>query len=271
MHNASDGSDGLDRDSPVPLYLQIRQRLIGMIAKWPDPEEKFPTDEQLAQHFDVAKATVRQALADLAQSGLLTRRRGAGTFVVPPLVEKLRPNMNTEDQYELSGGAVSHQIHAFDTRPATAPEAAALQIDEGTPVLSLRRVRALAHVPVAIDERVMTAEIAGRLGLTHAAATSSIIDLVKRRLKLARAAWDLQARLAGDYDALLLQIRPEDPILVRSLTYFDDEETPILIGETRHRSDMVRCGFEMDLSASPRAGQVQSWTREALLAGPPNE
>lgn len=268
MHNAS---DGLDRDSPVPLYLQIRQRLIGMIAQWPDPNEKFLTDEQLAQHFDVAKATVRQALADLTQSGLLTRRRGAGTFVVPPLVEKLRPNMDSEDQYELSGGAVSYQIHAFDTRPATPSEAAALQIDVGTPVLSLCRLRALAHVPVAIDDRVMTAEIAGRLGLTHAVAASSIIDLVKRRLKLARASWDLQARLAGEYDALLLQIRPEDPILMRSLTYFDDDDTPILIGETRHRSDMVRCGFEMDLTASPHAGRVQSWTREALLAGPSPE
>ena len=52
----------LDRSSPVPLYLQIRQQLVALISDWPDPARKFFTDEELTQHFDVAKATVRQAL-----------------------------------------------------------------------------------------------------------------------------------------------------------------------------------------------------------------
>ncbi|MCR9127822.1 MAG: GntR family transcriptional regulator [Rhodobacteraceae bacterium] len=259
----------LDRASPVPLYLQIRQHLVAMISDWPDPEARFYTDEELTRHFDVAKATVRQALADLAQSGLLLRRRGSGTFVAPPLVvERLTPDLDIEKQYELAGAAMTHRVLSFETRAATPAETRALGLAENAPVVALCRLRAVAHVPVAIDERAMSVPMAERLGFNRAAATGSIIDLVRREARPARAAWELSARLAGQRDGMLLQIRPSDPILVRALTYRDSGGHPILTGETRHRSDMIRCGFEMDLAVGPPAqAQVHSWTREAFLAG----
>ncbi|MFY9210751.1 MAG: GntR family transcriptional regulator [Aestuariivita sp.] len=262
----------IDRSSPLPLYLQIRQQLVAMISDWPDPAVKFHTDEELATHFDVAKATVRQAIVDLTDQGLLKRRRGAGTFVVPPLVERLRPNMDIEDPYELTGAAVMHRVHALDRREATPAESRALALDDRTNVVFLRRVRSVAHVPVAVDDRVMAADMAERLGFDASTAAGSIINLVRKSFTLSKAAWELNARLAGMRDAMLLQIAPSDPILVRSLVYFAKDGTPILTGETRHRSDMIRCGFEMDLSAptnGPGAGtSVRSWTSEALLATP---
>lgn len=262
----------LDRTSPVPLYLQIRQHLVAMIMDWPDPNERFLSDEELASQFRVAKATVRQAVADLTQSGLLTRRRGAGTYVVPPLVERLRPNMDIEKQYELTGAAVSHRVQAFEQRPATAAEARALSVPSESPVVFLRRVRSVAHVPIAVDDRVMTVDMAKTLGFDERSAGDSIIDLVRKTVALSKAAWELTARLAGQSDAMLLQIAPNDPILVRHLVYHSIDGTPILTGETRHRSDMIRCGFEMDLHApgsNPDAASgVRSWTREALLATP---
>lgn len=256
--------DEIDRDSPVPLYLQIRQRLVGMIADWPDPEQRFPTDDELSKMFDVAKATVRQALGDLTQSGLLRRKRGAGTFVVPPLIENLRPTPDNDAPYELVGAAVSYHVHAYEQRGARASEARALKIDEGAPIVFFRRVRSLAHVPVAIDERVMTLAMAEALDFSVDKASESIIGRVQRRVGLTHASWRLSATLAGQRDAMLLQITPSDPVLVRSLVYLSDA-LPILAGETRHRSDMVRCGFEMDLSSKDTGGAMQTWTDEALL------
>jgi GntR family transcriptional regulator len=256
----------LDRESPIPLYLQIRQQLVALIADWPNPEERFPTDEELVERFDVAKATVRQAIAELTRAGLLTRKRGTGTFVMPPLVEKLRPNEDIEEQYQLAGGAVVHRVHRFVTRAPSVTEAKVLGIELSDEVLSLRRVRSVAHVPIAIDDRVMSVEIANKLNFTQSTAEQSIIDLVRRMLTLSRATWDLKARLAGPKDAALLQISPADPILVRSLTYFQDHDLPILTGETRHRSDILRCGFEMNISNSSQDDNVKSWTNEALLS-----
>ncbi|MBL4758373.1 MAG: GntR family transcriptional regulator [Rhizobiales bacterium] len=169
----------------------------------------------------------------------------------------------------MTGAAIIHRIHAFETRAATAIEARVLEIEAGSPVISLRRVRSVAHVPLAIDDRVMSIEMAARLNFNIDTATESIIDLVQRKLTLSKASWELTARLAGERDAILLQIAPTDPILIRSLVYFEMDKTPILTGETRHRSDMLRCGFEMDLTSSSLDSSVQSWTNEAFLAVPP--
>jgi len=258
----------LDRENPVPLYLQIRQHLVVLISDWPDPAEKFPSDEELAKAFGVAKATVRQAIADLTRSGLLIRKRGAGTYVVPPLVEKLRPNEGMDEKYQLAGGAVVHKLHNFSTRTPTAREATTLGIEGDEQVLSLRRIRSVAQVPIAIDDRVMSVDRAIELNFTEAKAEKSIIDLVRQLLGLSRASWELQARLAGQNDAVLLQILPTDPVLVRQLTYFDQNDLPILTGETRHRSDMLRCGFEMDFDNKTFNDDIRSWTGEALLAVP---
>lgn len=258
----------IDRESPVPLYLQIRQQLMLLISGWTDASQRFPSDEELAQQFDVTKATIRQAIGDLTRAGLLRRRRGAGTFVVPPLVERLKPSAEIEKNYNLSGGSVSYKIHSLRDRAATAAEAETLSLEVGTPVVWLRRVRSLAHVPVAIDDRVMSRAVADRLELDAAAAATSIIDRVQSRFKLTRAAWELNARLAGFEDSILLQIPPSDPILSRTLVYYQGDGRAILMGDTRHRSDLLRCGFEMDLSDDGVGTDVRSWTGEALLARP---
>ena len=46
-----DGPQPLDRQSPVPLYVQIRRRLLSLIAGWPDPAQRFYTDEETLQAF----------------------------------------------------------------------------------------------------------------------------------------------------------------------------------------------------------------------------
>lgn len=259
----------LDRESPIPLYLQIRQQLVSLISDWPDPERRFPTDEEFVGAFGVSKATVRQAITDLTRSGLLTRRRGAGTYVVPPMVETLRPNTDLEEKYQLAGGVVQHKLLSFKTRAPTAIEARTLETGTDRKVLSLRRLRSVTHVPIAIDDRVMTVDTANRMKFTESMAERSIIDLVRRTLALSRAAWELHARLAGERDGALLHICPSDPILARTLIYYEEDRHPIMMGETRHRSDMLRCGFEMDIGGSVPNDSVRSWTSEALLSVSP--
>jgi len=50
----------------------------------------LPSEQVLAEQFQVARATLRQAMAILAEEGLITRRRGAGTRVNDPQLWKRR-------------------------------------------------------------------------------------------------------------------------------------------------------------------------------------
>lgn len=68
--------------TPIPRYVQLadffRQRVDK--GEWA-PGSKLPSIDELMAQFDVARVTVRQAIALLADEGLLSPERGRGTFV----------------------------------------------------------------------------------------------------------------------------------------------------------------------------------------------
>ncbi len=72
----------LDRDSPLPLYYQLRMAILEGIASGEfRPKEAIPSERELAELYHVSRITVVKALNDLAQEGVLERRQGRGTFV----------------------------------------------------------------------------------------------------------------------------------------------------------------------------------------------
>lgn len=77
-----DAAGGLDRDDARPLYVQLRDAVADRIASHTLlPGDALPTESELQQHYGVARSVVRQALAELADAGLIHRRRGRGGVV----------------------------------------------------------------------------------------------------------------------------------------------------------------------------------------------
>lgn len=240
----------VDRGSPLPLFLQIRQKLMAQIYRWPDPARRFHTDAELAIHFGVNKATVRQALSDLAAAGLIERRRGSGTYVQRTrYVEQLRPSLDIDRQYARAGSGTRTCLLTLEERAATEAERAGLALGVNARVLIIRRLRTVAHLPIAIDERVLELSLARRAGFDARTAEESIVNRLRAAEPLGRAGWEISAVLAGELDGNLLQVAPDEPLLLRALVYHGVDGTPLMLGETRHRSDMVRCGFEIESDA----------------------
>jgi GntR family transcriptional regulator, histidine utilization repressor len=67
---------------------RIRSEIEARIAsgEWP-PGHRIPYEHELVIHYGCARATVGKALAELVRTGLLERRRKAGTFVAYPHVQ----------------------------------------------------------------------------------------------------------------------------------------------------------------------------------------
>lgn len=72
----------LNPDSPVPLYRQLANLILDKIRSgdYP-PGSRIPSEHALANHYRIGRPTARQATDLLVRKRLLTRRRGAGTFV----------------------------------------------------------------------------------------------------------------------------------------------------------------------------------------------
>jgi GntR family transcriptional regulator len=99
----------LDAGSPLPLYHQLAEELLAQIrAGGYGAGGKLPSEHELAERYGVGRPTVRQATDVLVQRGLLTRRRGSGTYVrqVPAQV----------DLFSLAGTLVSFDRGGIDSQ-----------------------------------------------------------------------------------------------------------------------------------------------------------
>ena len=75
----------LNTQSPIPLYRQLALKLRDGIERGEFAiDERIPSEHVLASQYAIGRPTVRQATDLLVREGVLQRRRGAGTFVLPP-------------------------------------------------------------------------------------------------------------------------------------------------------------------------------------------
>src|SRR5882757_9637213 len=73
----------LERSGPIPIYYQIARRMREAIEKGDLPSgARIENEVKLADHLGISRPTIRRALQELVDQGLLVRRRGIGTQVV---------------------------------------------------------------------------------------------------------------------------------------------------------------------------------------------
>src|ERR1044072_5516116 len=72
----------LDDTSAQPLYQQLQRALRGAIENGIiGPDDALPPERDLAEMLGVSRITVRKAIDELVDDGLLIRKKGSGTFV----------------------------------------------------------------------------------------------------------------------------------------------------------------------------------------------
>ncbi|MCP4207766.1 MAG: GntR family transcriptional regulator, partial [Shimia sp.] len=75
----------LNTHSPIPLYQQLADRIRYEIETGGyRVNDKIPSEHVLAKQYAIGRPTVRQATDLLVRKGILQRKRGSGTFVLPP-------------------------------------------------------------------------------------------------------------------------------------------------------------------------------------------
>ncbi len=122
------------------------------------PGDRFPTERELVQKYNVARMTVRHALDIVQIEGLIDRKRGrtGGTFVraTPPTLS-LTSGRSALEQLRERGLDVSVQVLSLDLIEAPGHLATALGIDEGSSVWEARAVHMSEGSPVMASTLLM--------------------------------------------------------------------------------------------------------------------
>ena len=162
----------------------------------------LPSETQLGQRFGVSRATIREALAQLEQRGVIVRRHGVGTFVAspPPVIEAGLEVLESMESLARRIGLQTHMAEpVVEEREATAAEARALQVPPTTPVLSVARVIMTEGRPVAYLIDVVPTALLRREDLGESF-SGSVLDLFLRRGEpaLSHSRADIMAEPAGE-------------------------------------------------------------------------
>jgi len=240
--------DSLDRSSPIPLFVQLRQKMLLEIQSSSPEDRRFPTEAALAERYGVAKMTVRQAIDELVQTGLLVRRRGSGTFVTDAAhVERVTPTLDLDQQLRRSGAGFAVRVVSIATRAPTQDEAAGFGIGSDEPVVELQRLRLMADVPVAFDSRVLPESLSRKIGFDEEKAKGSIVHTVNRVIPLSTANWRMAAIRPGRELAALLMLDDDAPVLERVPQYRDRDSALVMTGRSVHSTDRLAFEFGLDL------------------------
>jgi GntR family transcriptional regulator len=131
----------------------------------------------LAQQLGVSKATVRHAVSILEQEGLLSRRQGAGTFIVGRALElnnNLSVNFGVTDLIESAGFVAGTSAISVDIETPDARVQRALGLSASDHVLVLRRTRTADDRIVARTTDIVSMSLLEARGLTETAAVAYV-------------------------------------------------------------------------------------------------
>ena len=228
---------------PVPLYQQLASQLRReILAGVYRPGDRLPSEETLCATFGVSRITVRAALDQLVDAGLLWRQRGKGTFVSAPPVEQdlIRLTDFVEDM-AAAGLTPSSRVVYRGEEPARPDVAVQLRLQPGTPIVRLDRLRIADNLPIAFDVTYLPLRY-GRLLDYDRLGTQTIYQQMESQygIPIVSGTFLIEARAASDDIAAHLQVPAGTPVLVICRTSYTEDEVVIYFQIRSYRADRVR-------------------------------
>lgn len=135
------------------IRAEISQRILS--GDW-SPGQRIPFEHELMADYGCSRMTVNRALTPLADSGMIVRRRRAGTFVAhPPIHSAVLDIPDLEAEITARGQAYDYEWLSQTVRTATTSESADLKLAEPGPVLAFRGLHRASGKPFALEERLI--------------------------------------------------------------------------------------------------------------------
>jgi GntR family phosphonate transport system transcriptional regulator len=233
----------INRHNGEAVYSQVARFLMGEIGNLYRLGEYLPSESDLAERFGVNRHTVRRAIEELIQAGVVERSHGKGTRVLEATMDyALGERTRFTEQLEAEGMFASTRILRKLKIPAYGGVAKRLQLNEGDKVIWLETLRLvddrpyclISHfLPEAFFPDVLDAYVGGSL---HAYIQTHYQFNLRRAESLVTATTPL-----GD-DARLLNMPQHQAVLrVKSVNVDAARpEIPLEYALTRFRADRIQ-------------------------------
>ena len=226
----------------MALWRTISQSLERRIlARELSPGDKLPTEFELSREFMVNRHTVRRALSDLQDKGIVESTQGRGSYVRRPSTPmQLQRRPRFSDHVRERGRTPRTETLKLTARAADSKIAAQLGLRVGQPVIYLERRRFIDDEPTGISQHYFSHDrfptfidmYRARGSITQTLIDSGIPDYTRRRTAIS-------ARLPTAEEAEQLRIPRHVPLLVHRYLNIDGLGRPLEHGISRSTTEVM--------------------------------
>jgi GntR family transcriptional regulator len=244
------GAAHLDPDSPIPLYHQLKQILQSKIDSGEyQPGQMIPAERELQETFGVSRITVRAAINELVTEERVVRRQGQGTMVSKPRLVEDASRLKGFTEKSMAQGShfddVGTRVLKVERFVGSPPICSYLGLELESYVVYVKRLRLIDGEPIAVFENY----IRGDMGIgVDEDFSHSLYELYEKghRFSIAQAERCIEASAASEEAAVVLGLRPGEPVLVIKNTTFLSDGTPIEYAEGVYRADRYKYVVRLD-------------------------
>lgn len=234
--------------SNSPLYRQVYRLLRNKIldSQW-HPNEMLPSESELMEKYQVSRATIRQALDELASDGLIYRKQGKGTFVAPPTVQQglVRIVSFTEDMRQ-RGLTPGTMLISAELVSASETLATKLRIEAGEPLARIERLRLADDEPMSVEISFLVERYCpGILAQDYTRHSLRRMLEEKYGIRITSAQQSIQALSAAENLASILSIRSGQALLYIERVSYSEFDVPVEYLRVYHRGDRYALHAEL--------------------------
>lgn len=234
----------LSKTSPEPLYIQVQNYIKDKIAagEW-KPKEKLPAETNLADALEISRGTIKQAIKQLVNEGVLMQIHGKGTFVVGeqleyPLGERLISVAETmiENQRNFKTRLIS-----LERVPANKLNQDTFNLKLEEEVYTMQRIRFFEGNPVVFLENHLPAKLFPKLE-EHDFEASTLFSVIENNYNTV-IEWGKRTFLAKGAEediANRLEIKKGTPITLLEQTIYTSNNSPIEYSRVWIRNDQIK-------------------------------
>lgn len=233
-------------DSSEPIYIQISNRLRQLIHTELEAGEYLPPEVQLAETFSVNRHTIRAAIDELVQDGLLERYRGRGTVVLNvPIQYPLTKNSRHTNTLTAKGFKTTREIIWQKMVFASEGVAQRLEIEPNSEIWWLESVRIVNGRRLMVSSQFVPQPWASEIHKHFQG--GSVLEFLGDHcgLSLSRKYTLITAILPEDDDAHYLNVSRRLPFLRTKTAQVDVNSGRVAeYSVTRSRSDAIELRVE---------------------------
>lgn len=232
-----------------PLYNQIKDILKTKILEGVyQPNQQMPSESELVATFAVSRITIRQALGELQNEGLIFRVHGKGTFVSRPRA--------FQDLGSLQGFGTAMRQMGYEThskvlsirtiKPAQHVQEK-LKLAKNAKVTELQRLRFLNREPISIDVSYLPEPIGAKLAKEDLA-NQDVFTILESNLQITLGYADLQISSTIVKETMATQLRVDEgaPILFIERIIHTSDGLPLEYEQLYYRGDAFQFKVRVD-------------------------